>query len=262
MQLPRTLSFALVIAGIAGIVTYRQCGPRPSQPAPDFPSATATSMRVADGSPGRDVVGATTGAWADLNLAVGPSAVSTRLSATAAAVVAEASALQQLVGSAEAQLDATEWTAFAEVSAEFQAVRQAYEATIAAPSVVDHGRYRVEVPMYSDAGDALRTRFYEQLREKLGEGAMSRVVRTMGPALEGYFGGFGVGVQTLEFAADPTGAESEYAVTRTLTYWNEAGERLTSRRETYFPGIEDPSGERWGPFLSVLASHVAAKAKS
>ena len=113
------------------------------------------------------------------------------------------------------------------------------------------GRYRLEVPAYPNAGDALRAKFDAELRAHLGENAAAEVVTHLGRALEGHFGGFGVSVQTLELA----GGE----LTRTVRFWNavEGSERLTTRRETHFPGLEDPDGQAWGALMSVLSAAAA-----
>src|SRR5207253_3064148 len=114
------------------------------------------------------------------------------------------------------------------------AVRQAYEATIARAAVRENGRYRLEIPAYPIAGDALREKLGAELRERLGSAAADEITARMGSAFEGYFAGFGLSVQTLDFTADPAGVDAEYQVTRTVQFWdrNNTSERLTTRRET------------------------------
>jgi hypothetical protein len=120
------------------------------------------------------------------------------------------------------------------------------------------GGCRVEIPAYAAAGDALRARFEAGLREKLGPACAAEVLARIGRKLEGYFGGFGVCVQTLDFAADARDGEHEWAVTRTVQYWNsvEGGESLSTRRETLLPGREDPAGMSWAPLLSLVEAAV------
>lgn len=170
--------------------------------------------------------------------------------------------LQALAPEGTLALTSDQWRALADVTLEFQAIRQAYEATLAQAVALDRGSYRLEIPAYPVAGDALRARFQAELRARLGETAAADIVAQLGGALEGHFAGFGVSTQTLDFIA--AGADADYQVTRTVRFWNSlgAGERLTVRRETHFPGLEDPSGHTWGPFLSVLAAQLAAKSGS
>jgi hypothetical protein len=157
-----------------------------------------------------------------------------------------------------------QWADFASVALNTQAIRHAYEASIAQVSSLEQGRYRLEIPAYPEVGDALRARFYADLHGKLGGPTADRIYAEMGHSLEAYFSGFGTGGQTLEIAADRGGAEMDYAVTRTATFRHrgDSGERWRTRRETHFPGIEDPTGHAWGPYLSVLAAHAAAKSGS
>ena len=181
------------------------------------------------------------------------------LGADAAQLVGEVAALQLLAKNTDLDLSPRQWTALASVTLHYQAVRQAYEASIATAAAVGEGRCRLEIPAYAAAGDALRNKFYAELREQLGATSAEEVVGQLGASLEGHFGGFGVSVQTLDFAADAGGVDTNYQVTRTVKYWNsvEGSDRLTTRRETHFPGLEDPSGHTWGPFLSLLAARAA-----
>jgi hypothetical protein len=186
------------------------------------------------------------------------------LSADSSAALAEQVALQQFAGAAALPLTPEQWATFAEVSSHYQAVRQAYEATLATVTSAERGHVRMEIPAYSSAGDALRAQLYGELREKLGAAASAAIAQRLGGALEGHFGGFGLSVQTLDFVAASGAADNDYQVTRTVKYWNsdETSDRLITRRETHFPGLEDPSGHRWGPFLSVFASRTTDKASS
>lgn len=179
----------------------------------------------------------------------------------AVALIAEQATLQQLAAGLDLSLSPAQWKDLAEVTLHFQAVRHAYEATIAQAARTETGAYRMAIPSYSGAGDTLRAQFHAALQEKLGPAISDQVIRRMGGGLEGHFAGFGVGVQTLEFLADKSGADSDYRVTRTIQFWNsiQGGEELTTRRETHFPGLEDPAGHTWGPFLAVLAAGSPAK---
>lgn len=186
------------------------------------------------------------------------------LSADASAVLAEQAALQMLATGNGLELASEQWTALAKAVLHAQAVRQAYEATIATPTWIGAGQCRVTIPAYPAAGDALRARFHRELHEALGAPVAGKIVGNLGAVLEGRFAGFGVSLQTLDFSADKASAETDYRVTRTVTFWNsiDATEQLTTRRETHFPGLEDPTGHAWGPFLTVLATGAAKNAGS
>lgn len=173
-------------------------------------------------------------------------------------LLAEQVALQTLAGDADLPLTPGQWSAFARVTLHHQAIRQAYEATIATVTKTGRGPHRLEIPAYPFAGDALRDRFHAGLRTELGGDAAEEIVARMGSRLEGHFAGFGVSVQTLEFAAEPGAPGTDYQVTRTVQYWNsvEGASRLTTRRETHVPGLEDPTGVSWGPLLSLLATRA------
>jgi hypothetical protein len=176
------------------------------------------------------------------------------LGAQDAALLAEQVAVQLLVKESALDLTPEQWTAFAAVTWHYQTVRQTFEATIATVSTRE--KSRLEIPSYPDAGDALREKFYAELSERLGDDTAQRIADRAGAALEGYFGGFGVGVQILDFAPNAGVTGADYQVTRTAQYWNSANgrDRLTLRRETHFPVREDPNGDRWGPYLAVLAT--------
>lgn len=181
-------------------------------------------------------------------------------SADATAQVAEIVALQLLAQGTEVELGARQWAELAKVTAEVQAVRHAYEASIAVATVREPGRSRIEIPAYAAAGDALRARFYAGLRENLGDTNAAEILARLGARLEGHFAGFGVSVQTLEIS----GAPAELAVTRTVQFWNsvEGQDRLTTRRETHFPDREDPSGEQWSALLAAPPAQGAGQAGS
>ena len=182
-----------------------------------------------------------------------------RLSLQDETLLAEQVALQLLVQRADLELTADQWATFAAVTWHYQTVRQSFEATIATASPREMNR--LEIPAYPVAGDALREKFFGELRERLGDDTAVVIFERAGSALEGYFGGFGVSVQTLEFAPIADVAGADHHVTRTASYWNraEARETLTLRRETFFLEREDPHGERWGPFLALLAKRGAQK---
>ncbi len=184
------------------------------------------------------------------------------LSGESYAALAEQAAVRMAVSGAELDLTAEQWSALGAVTAHYQTVRQTFEATIATVSARD--ALRLDIPAYPAAGDALREKFFSELRERLGDAAADQIVQRAGVALEGYFGGFGVGVQTIEFSPGAVVAAADYQVTRTAQYWNSVEDRagLTLRRETYFPALEDPSGERWGPLLARLTSRAAGNTGS
>jgi hypothetical protein len=179
------------------------------------------------------------------------------LSADAAALTAEVATLQLLAQDTDLDLSARQWSALAAVTSNIQAVRQAYEASIATATTSGPGRYRVEIPVYAAAGDGLRAKFHAELREHLGDANAAEILARLGSRLESHFAGFGVSAQTLEIvdAARGQAAGAEVAVTRTARYWNsvEGQERLATRRETHFPAQEDPTGELWRPMLALIA---------
>lgn len=167
-----------------------------------------------------------------------------------AAVVGEVAELQMMATGMELTLTPEQWSAFAEVSLETQAVRLNYEAEIATRRTSSGGGVELDIPMYADAGDALRQRFEARLGERLGVDTTAEILSTIGTKLEGHFAGFGVAAQTLVIRGDPRSADCE--VIRTASYWNaaEGGAQLSSRRETHLPAWEDPSGVRWAALLA------------
>lgn len=185
------------------------------------------------------------------------------LNADESATLAEQVALRQLLHEADLDLASAEWVTLAAVASHYQTVRQTFEATIA--TVAGERGLRLEVPAYPAAGDALREKFYDELRERMGDATAALIAARAGSALEGYFGGFGVSVQTLEFAPSPGATGMEFQVTRTAHYWNSAvpgRSTLTLRRETHFAASEDRDGERWGPFLARLPASSGARSGS
>lgn len=177
------------------------------------------------------------------------------LTPDAAALTAEIAELQMLAADSGLELQTRQWAALATATLKIQAIRQAFEATIATAAPLAEGRFRVEIPAYAAAGDALRARFQAELREQLGEANAAEVLQQIGARLEGRFAGFGVSVQTLDIVVDRSGGGGD-VVTRTVNYWNgvAGGERLTTRRETHFPDREDPTGELWRPLLALVGS--------
>lgn len=178
------------------------------------------------------------------------------IGAGAEALLAEEIALRALVGAEELSLTEREWAALAMVTLNTQAVRHAYEAEIAVVAVGEGGDGRLEIPAYVEAGAVLRTEFYGELLKALGESAAMEVVRKLSERLESRFAGFGAAVQTLDVSL------SEGIVTRTVAYWDEAdaGGATRTRRETVFPGMEDPDGLQWGALLERVEVAQAAGA--
>lgn len=204
-----------------------------------------------DGLPARTSVGLTLDPnWAARAIASAP----VELDRDAGALVGEVAALQALAAGKPLALAPEQWLALAEVTRHHQAIRQAYEASIAIVSVRSGTGGRMEIPAYAATGDALRARVHAEITAALGPLAGANLLRQLGPELEAYFAGFGVSAQTLEFAGG-AGDGADFQVTRTVRYWNafSDSDRLSTRRETYFPALEDPSGHTWGPFLSRLS---------
>lgn len=162
--------------------------------------------------------------------------------------------LQMLAEGTELELNGDQWSALAAVTMDIQTIRHTYEAEIATVQAVEPGRYRVEVPVYSQAGDALRSQFHDALRAELGEMKAAEVVEKLGRRLEGHFAGFGVSVQTLDIVARPESGRTGFEVTRTVRYWASEGgdDRLVTRRETHAPDWDVSAGESWDVFLAVV----------
>jgi hypothetical protein len=186
------------------------------------------------------------------------------LSNDSASLLVDELALRQLAHHADLELTDQQWTDFAIVASYYQAVRQAHEASIADIVQIGERRFRLHVPPYADFGDALRENFFAALRGHLGSAATERVARQMGYALEGYFGGFGISAQTLDFVAESGTGAPDYLVTRTVTFWNRVAnqDRLSTRSEYHAPAVEDPTGRTWGPFLSLLSNYDRRRAGS
>lgn len=167
-----------------------------------------------------------------------------------AAVLSETGELQLLAAGTELVLTSDQWTTLAETTLEAQAVRLAYEATIARRAAGGGDIVRLEIPMYAAAGDAMRSRFEARLGEKLGTDIAAEILVRIGARMEGHFGGFGVAEQTIEVTR---GADRVTEVTRTVKYWNaiDGAARLTSRRETHFPAWEESAGAGWSALLAV-----------
>lgn len=221
---------------------------------------------VVEVSVGRNAATTPTGAAG--NLSMGPASatrggvpMAATLGLDASASLAEQTALQALAADTDLQLTAQQWVTLAEVTAHFQEVRHAYEATLAVARPLAPGRFRLEVPAYGAAGDALREKLHAELRAQLGAEAAGQITEKLGTALDGYFAGFGVSVQTLDFTADGAPSDAAYEVTRTVQYWNAADgkDRLSTRRETHFPTLEDPAGNVWGPFLALVAAQASVR---
>jgi hypothetical protein len=162
--------------------------------------------------------------------------------------------LQMLAQGTELELNGDQWSALAAVTMDIQTIRHTYEAEIATVKAVEPGRYRVEVPVYSEAGDALRAQFRDALRAELGDVKATEVVEKMGRRLEGHFAGFGLSVQTLDIVARPESGRTGYVVTRTVRYsaGDENGDRVVTRRETHAPDWDVSAGESWDVFLAVV----------
>ncbi len=157
------------------------------------------------------------------------------------AALAEVIGLQQMAVGTGLELAPEQWVALAQVTRRAQAVRGAVEAEIGAVQVVAPGRWRMDVPGYVETGAAMRARFFLEMGDVLGKRVAAEVIDKLGPALEGYFAGFGVSLQTLDIVDDPRGGEGEWIVTRTVAYSKDAtsGEQIAVRRETFFAGRRD-----------------------
>lgn len=167
-------------------------------------------------------------------------------------LVTEMCGLQLMSEGADLALNSNQWAAFAKVMLRFQAIQHTYEAKIADLQEIGPGHYRAEIPLYAKAGDKLREEFSTELRAELGEPMACEVMAKLGDRLERRFAGFGVSVQTLDITTNPAGKPNDIQVTRTVSYWNsvDGSDRLTTRREIYFPALEDPTGDSWSALLA------------
>lgn len=154
------------------------------------------------------------------------------------AALAELIGLQQMAEGTGLELAPEQWVALAQVTRRTQVVRGAVEAELGAVQLVAPGRWRMDVPGYVETGAAMRARFFLEMGEVLGKSVAADVIDKLGPALEGYFAGFGVSLQTLDIVDDPRGGAGEWIVTRTVAYSKDAasGEQVAVRRETFFAG--------------------------
>lgn len=189
--------------------------------------------------------------------AAGPVAT---LGEDSSALLAEMIALRQLGEAAHLSLPDEHWAVIARVTAHLQAVRLAYEASIATLVDVKPGYYRLDVPPYARVGADLRAQLQTELRIRLGTHVADYLQQRMATQLDRHFAGFGVRPQTFEFRADVQGQENEYSVTR--REWSlpsQPAERpALYRTDAYLPGFEDPSGFVWGPFLTKIAQSLDA----
>jgi hypothetical protein len=167
------------------------------------------------------------------------------LSDDASVLVAAICDLQLLAAGTDLVLDSEQWSALAAAVVRAQAVRHTYEAQIARLQVVAPGRYRAEIPVYAEAGEALREQFNAELRTELGDAVANEVHTKLGTKLEGRFAGFGLSVQTLDITGDAAGSLGDVQIARTASHGSERDDRITTRREIHFPGLEDPTGDSW-----------------
>lgn len=187
--------------------------------------------------------------------AAGSSAVQVeQLPSDATGLVVAMCDLQLMAAGTDLSLDSDQWAALAAVVVRTQAVRHQYEAEIGGLQVIALGKYRVEIPMYARAGDALRQQFIAEMLSTLGEATANDVLAKMGGRLEASFAGFGVSVQTLDITGNPARDRTEVQIARTASYWSseEGGDRPATRREIHFPATEDPTGDRWDALLATL----------
>ena len=197
---------------------------------------------IESGAPARRVEGIAAAQPAELN-------------ADESALLGETCELQLLARGSGLAIDSKQWSELAAVALDTDAIRQTYEAEIATAVAEAPGKFRVEIPSYASAGEALRAKFYAQLDRVLGTAAAADVADRIGARLEARFGGFGISEQTLEITGDPRTDLADCVVKRTVTYTTqgEQGDRVATRRETFLPAWEDPAGDRWGTLLARAA---------
>ncbi|MES2697721.1 MAG: hypothetical protein V4773_29935 [Verrucomicrobiota bacterium] len=274
MSKPRLLLLSLALAGVAGVGVGLGWNSKEHDGASVAPSLPGSAPRVALPAPAARLAEQTVyfdSVPAPLVSREQMARPAIALGADASGALAEQAALQQLAREADLELSPRQLAGFAVATAYIQAVRQTYEASLATVKPLESGGYRMEIPAYAAAGDALREKFKAELRTHVGPNTADEILTLLGGKLEGYFGGFGVSVQTLDFTATAgaagvvgaggsASAANDFQVTRTVQYWNarEGGTQLNTRRETHFPGLEDPSGETWGAFLARLPAGVQA----
>jgi hypothetical protein len=183
------------------------------------------------------------------------------LSSESSAQLAEQIELNGLAEQAGLNLSASELKAFAEVTALHQAIRDGYELEIASVVRTAEGNPRLEIPLYSEAGDALRASFYADLRDAVGVAAAAKIEAKVGRQLESLFGGFGVAEQSIDLPSATPELGKEPVLQRTVVYWNPlagADHHLLTRRETYFPRLEDAAGRSLAVVRSLFGADLSA----
>jgi hypothetical protein len=245
-SIPHVVSF-LILFGIAGC--WLACRFNPSAHTWVAPRATS---HLLEHLPAKEALTPMLDGADDPGKTARAAATPVRMAAQDAARLNEEIELRTLAQTSGLELSETQWRTFAEVTLFHQAIRHAYEAEIASVSVTSTGMKRLEIPVYGAAGDALRELFLSSLRRELGAGVAAEIENKIGARIEARFAGFGVALQTLDFQPDATADNAGTTVTRTVAFWNSAAgeEHLSTRKETFFPELEDPSGDQWGPLLA------------
>lgn len=249
------LAKALGVAGVAGAGVWMAGRPGARHATPELLAAapSANERVVHFEQP--------TGRRAELAAGSASAAPAARRAGAVAELESEAAAqfvavcqIKLLAAETDLDLSHRQWARLAAAATQAQAVRLAYEAEIATVRKIAPGRYRVDIPAYAAAGDALRQRFLAELRDSLGEAVAAEVLEKLGAKLEGIFAGFGVSSQTLEISGDAHRAPAEVQVERTAHFWNSAADsdRVTTRREVVLPLADDPTGEAWTPLLALV----------
>ena len=177
-----------------------------------------------------------------------------QLSGDASVLVVAMCDLQLMAGDTGLSLDSVQWSALAAVVVRTQTIRHNYEAQIATLKAIAPGKCRVEIPMYTRAGDVLRRQFTAELRAGLGEATATEVLAKIGERLEASFAGFGVSVQTLDITGNPATELGDVQIAQTTSYWNsgEGSDRLKTRHEIHFPAVEDPTGDSCDALLAMV----------
>jgi len=181
------------------------------------------------------------------------------LSSESSAQLAEEIELNGLAEQADLTLTANQLKAFADVTALHQAIRESYEWEIASAVRAQDGRSLIEIPAYSDAGNALRAAFYADLREVLGASTAAQIEAKVGSRLEGRFGGFGAAEQMIELPAASSDSETEPVLQRTILYSNPSAgaDHPVVRQEAYFPRFEDTAGRSVAIMRSLFGTSLS-----
>lgn len=161
--------------------------------------------------------------------------------------------LNMMADRAGLKISSDQLSQLSQITAYFQEVRNAYEASIARKrSPISGRRVLLEIPLYPTAGDSMRELYYAEIEKRLGGEIAGEIRGKLGSQLENLFAGFGSSEQTLELNE---AFVAEVALTRSAVFWKDTWSSgvVTHREETHFLSVEDPDLNEWGAFLPLFS---------